>query len=112
MFAARAYRIPAEEDTELDVQQPLADLVPIGQIDRIPARHARPDVVSVMGPPNRAPGVGIMGDPDGAPRIDVMGGPDRGLSPRVMGGPDRGPRLDLMGDSDPRFVDFVFTGRP
>jgi hypothetical protein len=120
MVTARAYRTPADEDTdtlrrpaEPNPQQPLAGPVPTGEldpIDRIGAGHARSAVVSVMGPPNRAPGAYVMGEPDGFRGVDVMGGPDRGLGLGVMGGPDRGPRLDLMGESDPRFVGFVFTG--
>jgi hypothetical protein len=109
MFAARAYRLPADEDT--DTQQPFADLVPIAQTDRMPADHPRSDVMPAMGPPNRAPGVGVMGSPDPSPGVDVMGKADHGLGLDVMGGPDRGPRLDVMGKTDPRFVDFLFTGR-
>jgi len=117
MFAARAYRSTADEDTntlsrpaEPNSQQPLADLVPIGQTDRLPAGQPPSDVMPAMGPPNRAPGISVMGGPDRSP-VDVMGGPDRGPGLDVMGGPDRGPRLDVMGKTDPRFVDFLFTGR-
>ncbi len=67
-------------------------------------------VTPVMGQPNCAPGVSIMGAPS-QHHPDVMGGPDAGPRRPVMGVGDRGPRLDLFGDSDPRFVDSLFTSR-
>jgi hypothetical protein len=65
---------------------------------------------SVMGPPNHAPGVGVMGDPDSSLQLYLMGGADRGPRFDVFSGPDVGPRVDLMGESDPEFVDALFTG--
>jgi hypothetical protein len=73
--------------------------------------QAPSSAISVMGPPNRAPGVGIMGGVDRGPRLDLMGGADRGPRLDVMGGPDRVARVDVMGESDPGFVDSLFTGQ-
>jgi hypothetical protein len=113
MFPAREYRVPADESdpraplVEAGPEQLIAEIVQIRRSHRIRAGHA--GVVSVMGPPNRAPGAGVMGGPD-ASHTHVMGGPDRCLGVGVMGGPDRGPRLGLMGESDSRFVDHLFAG--
>jgi hypothetical protein len=71
--------------------------------------EASPSVISVMGGPNRAPGVAMMGGRDRGVRLDVMGGADRRPSVDAMGGPDGGVRLDVMGQSDPRYVDSLFT---
>jgi hypothetical protein len=65
---------------------------------------------SVMGPPNRAPGGSVMGDPDSSLPLYLMGGTDRGPGFDVFNGPDVGARVDLMGESDPEFVDALFTG--
>jgi hypothetical protein len=73
--------------------------------------EASSSVISVMGGPNRAPGVGIMGGRDRGVRLDVMGGADRGPSVDAMGGPDRGVHVDVMGQSDPGFVDSLFRGQ-
>jgi hypothetical protein len=61
-----------------------------------------------MGPANHAPGVPVMGGPSVTGYANVMGAADghRGVS--VMGAGDRGARTDLLGDSDPRFVDSLF----
>ena len=94
--------------------------------------EASSSVSSVMGPPNRAPGLNVMGGPDRGVRpdvmgpsnragVEVMGGPDRGvrldvLGPSnrpgvdVMGGPDRGVRLDVTGHSDPRVEESLLQG--
>jgi hypothetical protein len=63
----------------------------------------------VMGPANRAPWVSIMGAGIAVAGPDVMGGPDSGPRVSVMGTADRGARLDIFGESDPRFVDSLFT---
>jgi hypothetical protein len=60
-----------------------------------------------MGPANRAPGVSIMGASSRS--VDVMGGADVGPRVSVMGAGDRGTRLDVFGESDLRFVDWLFT---
>ena len=73
--------------------------------------QAPSSAILVMGHPNRAPGIGIMGGPDRSPRLDVMGGAHPGQRVDVMGGRDRVARLDLMGESDPGFVDSLFTGQ-
>jgi hypothetical protein len=87
----------------------------VGPRRRSRSRAGRPatsGVPSVMGPPNRAPGVPVMGVPSpGGLRFDVMGGPDTGLRVDPMGGPDVGPRVDLMGESDLTFVDSLFGER-
>ncbi len=36
--------------------------------------------------------------------------PDSGPRSYLMGGPDEGVRQDVMGESDARFVDWLFTG--
>ena len=64
----------------------------------------------VMGPANRASWIPIMGRPDSADGDGVMGGPDAGQRTDVMGGPDDGVRQDMMGQSDPKYVDSLFTG--
>ena len=64
----------------------------------------------VMGPANHAPGMPIMGIP-GRSQLAVMGGPDAAAHISVMGAGDQGTRTDLFGDSDPRFVDSLFTAR-
>ena len=52
----------------------------------------------------------IMGIP-GRSQLAVMGGPDAAAHFSVMGAGDQGTRTDLFGDSDPRFVDSLFTPR-
>ena len=66
---------------------------------------------SVMGVPDHGRGIGIMGGSDRSSPLDLMGTPDGGRCLHVTGGPDRAPRLDVMGQSNPRFVDCLFTGR-
>jgi hypothetical protein len=88
-------------------------------------RHQHPiraEIPRMMGPANRAPGtpimgapdpaggVGVVGGPDAGPRVYAMGAPDAGPRVHVMGAPDAGPRAAVMGASDPRFVDWRFTG--
>jgi hypothetical protein len=63
-----------------------------------------------MGPANHAPGTPTMGIP-GRSQLAVMGAPDAAADLSVMGAGDQGTRTDLFGDSDPRFVDSLFTPR-
>jgi hypothetical protein len=109
VFDTREY--PSPLATDEDAVTRTTDLLLIDHTDGRPAGEAASGVIPAMGLPNRAPGVAVMGGSDRYPRLDVMGVPDGGLGLDVMGGPHRGPRLDVMGESDPRFVDFVFTGR-
>jgi hypothetical protein len=65
-----------------------------------------------MGLANRTPGTEVMGRPDAPGSPHLIGRPDAGLLVHLLGGPDLGPRRDLMGDSDSRFVDSLFTKSP
>lgn len=109
MFDTRADTSPVA--THEDADTLTIRLLLIDHADARPARKPASRVIPAMGLPNSAP-VDVMGGPDRCPRIDVMGVPDGGLGLDVMGGPDRGPRVDVMGESDLRFVDSLFTGRP
>jgi hypothetical protein len=69
-----------------------------------------PMVIPAMGPANHPPGVPIMGAPGRSPHA-VMGEPDAAPHLGVMGAGDQGTRTHLFGDSDPRFVDSLFSPR-